>query len=112
MSLPVLDSPDLTVEQKLAWLNGFDDSDGKREFNLNAWKDCRKHNRISQMLPEDLYQDLLLAMATWTYLDGSPLENDPSAWDVVTQLDFSGSLAVAGVSGAAIGSGIPYDDDT
>lgn len=104
VSLPVLDSPDLTVDQKLAWLNGFGDSGGKKKFNLNAWKDCRKHNRISQMLPEDLYQDLLLAMASWTYHDGSPLEDDPSAWDAVMRLDFSGALAVAGV-------GVSYDDE-
>lgn len=89
-SIPVLDSPLLTVEQKLRWISGF--NAGKKEFTESDWKNARRQNRINSMLPEALYQDVLVAMMSWTTLDGSPLENDPDGWKVVCD-----TVMVAGV---------------
>jgi hypothetical protein len=59
-AIAYLDSSEYSVEEKVAWINGFNHS--KKKFTVNTWKDCRKSNRAAQMLPEVLYIDLLKDM--------------------------------------------------
>lgn len=46
-----------TLKEKLEWINQHNDS-GKK-FTESNWKDCRKPNRWSSMLPRELIQDKL-----------------------------------------------------
>ena len=65
VSIPFLDDPDHTVEEKVDWINGFNASQ-KKKFTINTWKDCRKQTRSSQVLAESLYIDKLKDMVYWT----------------------------------------------
>lgn len=58
--IPTLDDPSLTVEGKCNWINGFNKS--KKKFKAGDWKNARRQNRQSQMLPRDMVIDLLTAM--------------------------------------------------
>jgi len=68
---PLLEAPSkgpkgtviVSVEDKVAWINSFNRS--KKRFTVNSWKDCRKQNRLSQMLPELVYIDLVKEMLAW-----------------------------------------------
>jgi hypothetical protein len=60
LSIPFLEDLDKTVEEKCAWINKFNTS--KKEFKLNDWKNARKQERLSQMLPEALFIELYLTM--------------------------------------------------
>ena len=68
---PVLDAPSkgpkgttiVSVGEKVAWINLFNRS--KRVFTVNNWKDSRKQNRLSQMLPEPVFIDLVKEMLAW-----------------------------------------------
>ena len=60
VDIPYLSDPDHTVQQKVDWINSFNRS--KKKFTVNAWKDCRKQTRASQILPESVYIDLLKEM--------------------------------------------------
>ncbi|WP_169304473.1 hypothetical protein [Slackia heliotrinireducens] len=59
-TIPDLDDPSKTVDEKCQWINGFNQS--KRAFKASNWKDARKQNRQAQMLPRDDVADLLDAM--------------------------------------------------
>ena len=50
----------IPLKEKLAFINEFNDSD--RDFDSNAWKECRKPERISNMLPYKEYKALLIKM--------------------------------------------------
>ena len=58
------DIPEITaqesVKDKLAIINKYNHSN--KEFNENAWKNSRKPERASQMLPKELLLDLLQKM--------------------------------------------------
>lgn len=56
-TIPTLDRTDLTVKDKLEWLNSFGFTDYK--FNENNWKDARKKDRLVNMLPYELIADYL-----------------------------------------------------
>ena len=58
--IPYLNNNDLSVADKVDWINTFNKS--KKKFTVNTWKDCRKQTRQSQMLPLELVKDLLLEM--------------------------------------------------
>lgn len=62
--IPYLNTSGLTVKDKVEWINKFNKS--KKQFSENTWKDCRKHNRASQMLEKIIVEDLLIEMQTWT----------------------------------------------
>ena len=58
------DIPEITaaesVSDKLAVINKYNNT--KKAFNENAWKNARRPERASQMLPVELIQDLLQEM--------------------------------------------------
>lgn len=58
-----LDCSDISVAEKCAWINKFNKS--KKKFGINDWKNCRKHERLSQMLPEPMFADMLWDMYYW-----------------------------------------------
>lgn len=58
--IPYLSRKDLSVAEKISWINTFNSSD--KPFTENNWKDCRKKNRVGQMLDEDVLFDLLDSM--------------------------------------------------
>lgn len=59
-TIPELDRQDTTVADKLEWINRFNAS--SRMFKESDWKNCRRQNRIGQMLERTLVMDLLSAM--------------------------------------------------
>ena len=61
--IPYLDDPNISVADKVEWINQFNSS--RKNFTLNTWKDCRKQTRASQVLSESLYIDLLQEMISW-----------------------------------------------
>ena len=58
VQLPVLDT--YTREEKFDWINKHNRS--KKEFGLNNWKDCGRQSRLTQILPESEFIDLLNEM--------------------------------------------------
>ena len=62
--IPTLDDDSLTVEQKCDWVNQFNTS--KKPFTPTSWKNARKQNRQSQMLPRCEVEDLLIDMGAIT----------------------------------------------
>ena len=64
MSIPYLDDPDKSVDEKVDWINQFNGS-AKKKFSVNTWKDCRKQTRASQVLSEALFIDKLKDMVYW-----------------------------------------------
>lgn len=81
VSIPVLDSSRVSVSAKILWLSGFNAS--KKKFTVSTWKNCRRQDRVSQMLPEALYKDLLLDMLAWKPSVGSPMSAEVDDWSVV-----------------------------
>lgn len=63
--IPTLDDDSLSVEQKCDWVNQFNTS--KKPFTPTSWKNARKQNRQSQMLPRDEVEDLLIDMGAITF---------------------------------------------
>lgn len=61
--IPYLHTEGLTVKDKIAWINQFNKS--KKKFTENTWKDCRKQDRASQMLPRELITDTLESMQNY-----------------------------------------------
>ena len=59
-SIPYLDTEELSLEEKLAWINSFNET-GK-EFTINHWKNCRRKDRESQMLHQEMLNELLQKM--------------------------------------------------
>ena len=59
-SIPYLDTEELSLEEKLAWINSFNET-GK-EFTINHWKNCRRKDRKSQMLHQEMLNELLQKM--------------------------------------------------
>ena len=59
-TIPELERQDTTVADKLEWINRFNAS--SRTFKESDWKNCRRQNRIGQMLERTLVMDLLSAM--------------------------------------------------
>lgn len=49
-----------SVEEKIKWINLYNQS--KREFKISDWKNCRRPERMSSMLPEHCINDLLTRM--------------------------------------------------
>ena len=71
--IPCLDdSSPWSREQKCDWINQFNKSK-KKKFTVNTWKDCRKSDRISQMVSEDIFKDTMLLM----------LQSSPSITDLI-----------------------------
>ena len=58
--IPYLADASHSVGDKVAWINRFNQS--TKKFTDNTWKDCRKQQRITQMLPEKEFEDLLKDM--------------------------------------------------
>ena len=63
--IPYLNTEGLTVKDKIAWINQFNKS--KKKFTENTWKDCRKQDRASQMLPRELITDTLESMQNYKH---------------------------------------------
>lgn len=63
LSIPHLDDASLSVEEKCDWINQFNSS--KKKFGLNDWKNARKQERLSQMLPEPMFIDMYQNMLYW-----------------------------------------------
>ena len=63
LSIPFLEDSGKTVEEKCSWINKFNTS--KKQFGLNDWKNARKQERLSQMLPEAMFIDLYQKMFYW-----------------------------------------------
>lgn len=84
-NIPFLDSTGNTVEEKVAWINKFNRSE--KVFTVNTWKDTRKQNRISQMLPEEMFIDILKEMIYWDETDGS--------WDACEPVDYDALYNIA-----------------
>ena len=63
VNIPFLSSNEHSVEEKCDWINQFNHS--QKVFGLNDWKNSRKQIRISQMLPEEMFSDLLQSMMEW-----------------------------------------------
>lgn len=81
-NIPFLDDRDNSVEEKVAWINKFNYSNKK--FTVNNWKDCRKQQRISQMLPEPLYIETLEKMISWDIYDDLSWElSEPIDYDAL-----------------------------
>lgn len=59
-----LDSDKLSVNEKITWINRFNKS-GKK-FTKNTWKDCRKPERVHQMIDHSLLKDTLNDMQNYT----------------------------------------------
>jgi hypothetical protein len=57
VDIPYLSDSNHTVREKIDWINTFNRS--KKKFTENTWKDCRKQTRVSQILPEDVFINLL-----------------------------------------------------
>lgn len=74
-NIPFLDDVNHTVADKVAWINGFNLSSSK--FTVSTWKDCRKQQRIAQMLPEAMFIDIVLDMMSWDETDGDFLCGEP-----------------------------------
>ncbi len=76
ISIPYLDGPDLSVAEKVAWINGF--NEGTKPYTVADWKNARKSDRISSMLPMEMLTSLVermqsAASAVWghiQYLNG------------------------------------------
>lgn len=62
--IPYLNRDDLSVADKIAWINKFNTSG--MPFTENTWKDCRKKNRIGQMLSEDILFELISTMQNYS----------------------------------------------
>lgn len=80
VNIPFLDSTAHTVAEKVEWINQFNVSDKK--FTVNTWKDCRKQQRITQMLPEPLFIEYIEAMLEWDETDGDFFCHDIDYTDV------------------------------
>ncbi|MBR5185670.1 MAG: hypothetical protein IKW19_05165, partial [Akkermansia sp.] len=52
IAIPYLDNPGLTVEEKCAWINRFNSSE--KTFTASDWKNARRPDRVSSMLPQEL----------------------------------------------------------
>lgn len=63
LSIPFLEDSGKTVEEKCSWINKFNTS--KKQFGLNDWKNARKQERLSQMLPEAMFIELYQNMYYW-----------------------------------------------
>lgn len=61
--IPFLSRKDLTLDDKLSWINSFNTS--SKKFSLNNWKDCRKQARSAQMLERCAVADKLYAMQSF-----------------------------------------------
>lgn len=61
--IPFLDDTSNSVEDKCSWINKFNHS--HKKFTLNDWKNARRQTRISQMLPEITFKDVLDNMISW-----------------------------------------------
>lgn len=57
--IPELES-DMSVGEKCNWINGFNKSE--KQFKPSDWKNCRKPERASKVLPRDMISDLLQQM--------------------------------------------------
>ena len=83
--IPFLDSTSNSVDEKVKWINKFNYS--SKKFTVNTWKDTRKQNRITQMLPEVMFIDVLMDMIWWDETDGS--------WDVGEPIDYDALYNIA-----------------
>lgn len=88
VEIDFLDDTSHTVEEKVDWINKFNRS--SKKFTVNTWKDCRKQNRIEQMLPEAMFIEVIESMLAWDegdemwchetdYTDGT--HDRPDWWD-------------------------------
>lgn len=59
-NIPALSDPEKTVDEKVAWINQFNTS--SKKFTTSSWKNCRRPDRISQMVSEDDCRELLEQM--------------------------------------------------
>jgi len=58
--IPFLDDKSHSVAEKVAWIQSHNRA--SKSFNINDWKNCRKPERLSQMLPEAEFKDLLFQL--------------------------------------------------
>jgi len=59
-NIPALSDDSKSVEEKVAWINRFNDS-GKK-FTVSSWKNCRRQDRMSQMVSKADCEELLNRM--------------------------------------------------
>ena len=58
--IPAISDPKMTVKDKVAWINKFNDSD--KTFTESSWKNCGRKDRKDQLLSNDECQALLTLM--------------------------------------------------
>lgn len=66
-AVPFLISTENSVDDKVEWINKFNKS--SKRFTVNTWKDCRKQTRLSQMLPEQVFEAKVREMLEWNFTD-------------------------------------------
>lgn len=67
-NIPALSDPTKSVEEKVAWINKFNTS--SKKFTVSSWKNCRRRDRVGQMIKDvnccNLLHNLLQRMITDT----------------------------------------------
>ena len=88
MSIWYLESTSISVSEKCAWINKFNKS--SKVFGPNDWKNARKQERLTQMLPEPMFIDLFNDMYFWSehYVPDYILEEDISEEYIPDELVF------------------------
>lgn len=79
-SIPYLDNPNLTVEEKCAWINRFNSSE--KAFTASDWKNARRPDRVSSMLPQELLGSLIEKMQAASNTIWGHFQNNNGEWRV------------------------------
>lgn len=82
ISIPYLDNPGLTVEEKCAWINRFNSSE--KAFTASDWKNARRPDRVSSMLPQELLGSLIEKMQAASNTLWGHFQNNNGEWRVPT----------------------------
>ena len=82
ISIPYLDNPGLTVEEKCAWINRFNSSE--KTFTASDWKNARRPDRVSSMLPQELLGALVDKMQAASNTIWGQFQNNHGEWSVPT----------------------------
>ncbi len=78
ISIPYLDNPDISMADKVAWINSF--NRGAKPYTVEDWKNARKSNRISSMLPMELLEELVEKMQAASKTFGGHILDNHGEW--------------------------------
>lgn len=95
--IPYLDQ-NISLDEKLAWINTFNVS--KRAFKESDWKNCRRPERVSSILPIEIIQDLLVYMQRYhepeqlheVFVDALPYDNNDLILSGLRSYNYGASL--------------------